>query len=164
MTQPTLTPPVEVKILDPRLHEWGLPAYQSKMAAALDMYACIKAPMQIVPQQSAVLIPSGVALYIGDPHVAAMLLPRSGMGHKKGLVLGNSTGLIDADYTAEIMISVWNRNGAGTDPITIAPGERIAQMIFVPVVRPALQVVDEFSATTERGGGGFGSTGTGGAA
>ncbi|OJX77477.1 dUTP diphosphatase [Magnetospirillum sp. 64-120] len=159
MSVPSFAPHVEVKILDPRLHEWGLPRYQTEMAAALDMHACVNDPLILHPQQPAVLIPTGIAVYIGDPHIAAVLLPRSGMGHKKGLVLGNLVGLIDADYTAQIMISAWNRSAVGTDPIIITPGERIAQMMFVPVVRPVLQVVDEFSGTTERGGGGFGSTG-----
>lgn len=115
--------------------------------------------MDIAPQDKAVLIPSGLALYMNNPHVAAVILPRSGMGHKHGLVLGNGTGLIDPDYTAQIFVSVWNRNPSG-DPITINPGERIAQMMFLPVIRPNLSVVEEFSGETARGGGGFGSTGS----
>lgn len=152
-------PEVEVKVLDDRLHQWGLPRYQTEMAAAVDMFACLDAPLRLEPQAPAALIPSGIALYIGNPQLCAMLLPRSGLGHKKGLVLGNLVGLIDADYTAEIMISVWNRNPPGSDPVVIAPGDRIAQMLFLPVVRPVLAVVDTFSAQTARGGGGFGSTG-----
>lgn len=159
MPLPSLSPLVEIKILDPRLNDWGLPRYQSEMAAALDMLACVNEPLILHAQQAAVLIPSGIAVYMKDQHIAAVILPRSGMGHKKGLVLGNLVGLIDADYTAQIMISAWNRNAIGTEPITITPGERIAQMMFVPVVRPVLQVVDEFSGTTGRAGGGFGSTG-----
>lgn len=154
-------PEVEVRILDERLNDWGLPRHQTEMAAAVDMFACLDAPLALEPQAPAALIPSGIALYIGNPDLCAMLLPRSGMGHKKGLVLGNLVGLIDADYTAEIMISVWNRNPAGSDPVVIAPGDRIAQMLFLPVVRPVLSVVPAFSAQTARGGGGFGSTGGG---
>lgn len=159
MTLSSFTPGIEVKILDPRLHDWGLPKYQSDMAAAVDLHACIDAPLHVKPQEAAVLVPSGIALFMNDAHVAAMILPRSGLGHKKGLVMGNSVGLIDPDYTAQIYVSVWNRNPSG-DAIVIEPGERIAQMIFVPVVRPQLAAVDEFSGQTARGGGGFGSTGS----
>ena len=111
------------------------------------------------PQAPAVLIPSGIALSFDDFSFAGLVLPRSGQGHKRGLVLGNSTGLIDPDYTGEILISTWNRNPPGSDPILIQPGERIAQMIFVPVIRPAFTVVDSFSRSTARAAGGFGSTG-----
>lgn len=151
---------MEIKILDPRLKDWGLPRYQSDGAAGLDLHACLDSTLEIAPGDPAQLIPSGIAVYIADKHIAAMLLPRSGLGHKKGLVLGNLVGLIDADYTAQIMISVWNRNPLGSDPIQINPGDRIAQMMFVPVIRPDLRVVTDFSGQTERGGGGFGSTGT----
>ena len=154
-----MNPNIEIKILDPRLNAWGLPKYQTPLAAAIDLFACIDAPMQIQPQAAAVLIPSGIALHMDSPALCAVILPRSGLGHKKGLVLGNSVGLIDADYTAQCFISVWNRNPPGSDAITIEPGERIAQMMFLPVVRPQLNVVDEFSRSSERGGGGFGSTG-----
>ncbi len=154
-----LVPRVEVKILDPRLEAWGLPRYQSDLAAALDLHACLENELILHPQAPAQLIKSGIAVYIGHEHIAALLLPRSGLGHKKGLVLGNAVGLIDADYTAQCFISVWNRNPPGSEAITIAPGERIAQMMFLPVVRPQFTVVQEFSATSERGGGGFGSTG-----
>lgn len=154
------TPEIELKVLDARLKDWGLPQYQSDMAAAVDLFACIDAPLQIEPQAPAVLIRSGLALGMGNAHMAALILPRSGLGHKKGLVMGNSVGLIDADYMGEIMISTWNRNPAGSAPIEIIPGERIAQMMFVPVVRPAFDLVEEFSAETARGAGGFGSTGT----
>lgn len=159
MSSPSFTPEIEVKVLDGRLNDWGLPTYQSEMAAAIDLHACIDSAMEIVPQEKAVLIPSGLALYMNNPHVAAVILPRSGMGHKHGLVLGNGTGLIDPDYTAQIFVSVWNRNPSG-DPIVINPGERIAQMMFLPVIRPSLTVVEEFSGETTRGGGGFGSTGS----
>ncbi len=160
MSDLCLNPEIQVKILDSRLTQWGLPTYQSDMAAAIDLYACVESPISIPPQAPAQLINSGIAVYINNQHIAAVLLPRSGLGHKKGLVLGNLVGLIDADYTAEVMISVWNRNPPGGETVTVTPGERIAQMMFVPVIRPALRVVDEFSGTTLRGGGGFGSTGT----
>jgi dUTP pyrophosphatase len=151
---------IEIKVLDARLHEWGLPKYQTPLAAAIDLFACIDQPLQLQPQNAAVLIPSGIALHMDSLDFCAVILPRSGLGHKKGLVLGNSVGLIDADYTAQCFISVWNRNPAGSNAvITIQPGERIAQMMFLPVVRPEFKVVDEFSATSQRGGGGFGSTG-----
>jgi len=161
MPESILAPRVELRIIDPRLHEWGVPRYQSDQAAALDLRACLENPLILHPQAPAQLIPSGIAVYIGHDHVAAVVLPRSGLGHKQGLVLGNSVGLIDADYTAEVMISAWNRSAPGSEPIVIAPGDRIAQLLFVPVVRPALTVVEAFSAQTARGGGGFGSTGTG---
>ncbi|MEH7828438.1 dUTP diphosphatase [Gemmobacter denitrificans] len=152
------TPQVEIRVLDLRLLDWGLPRHQTDMAAAVDLFACIDAPLAVAPQAPALLVPSGLALLMGDPHMAAMILPRSGLGHKKGLVMGNSVGLIDADYMAEVQISVWNRNPDGAE-IMIEPGERIAQMIFVPVLRPAFTVVDQFSRETARGLGGFGSTG-----
>lgn len=151
---------LEVKILDARLHEWGLPKYQTEMAAAIDLFACIDAPMLLQPQEAAVLIPSGIALHMDSLQMCAVILPRSGLGHKKGLVLGNSVGLIDADYTAQCFISAWNRNPpSGGQAITINPGERIAQMMFLPVLRPQFKVVSEFSSPSQRGGGGFGSTG-----
>ncbi|RMC32863.1 dUTP diphosphatase [Paracoccus alkanivorans] len=150
---------VEVKVLDPRLRNWGLPRYQSTMAAGIDLFACPDAPVTIPPGAPAVLIPSGMAIHIADPLVTAVIVPRSGLGHKKGLVLGNLIGVVDADYTGQVFISVWNRSGPDTQPIVIEPGERIAQMLFVPVLRPSFSVVQEFSATTQRGEGGFGSTG-----
>ncbi len=156
--------PVEVKIIDPRLKDWGLPSYLTAGSAAVDLFACIDAPLAVEAQAPAVLVPSGLALNMGEMACAALVLPRSGLGHKKGLVMGNSVGLIDADYTGEIFISTWNRNPVGSDPIVITPGERIAQMMFVPVLHAQMSVVEEFSSATERGAGGFGSTGTGGAA
>jgi dUTP pyrophosphatase len=151
---------LEVKILDARLHEWGLPKYQTEMAAAIDLFACIDAPLILQPQEAAVLIPSGIALHMDSLELCAVILPRSGLGHKKGLVLGNSVGLIDADYTAQCFISVWNRNPPSSgQAITVNPGERIAQMMFLPVLRPQFKVVSEFSSPSQRGGGGFGSTG-----
>jgi dUTP pyrophosphatase len=155
---------IEIKVLDPRLSAWGLPSYQSEMAAGVDLYACSDAPVELAASAPAVLIPSGLAMHMREPGMAALIVPRSGLGHKKGLVLGNSVGVIDADYTGPVLISAWNRNPPGTPPIVIAPGERIAQMLFVPILRPNFEVVTEFSLSSERGAGGFGSTGTGGGA
>ncbi len=154
-----LCPHIELKILDPRLNDWGLPRYQTAMSAGIDLHACIDAPLTLQPQAAAVLIPSGIAVLMNDPHLVAFLLARSGLGHKKGLVLGQAVGTIDADYAAQIFISAWLRTPPGSDPLTIMPGDRIAQLVFLPIVRPEFTVVDEFSAQTERGLGGFGSTG-----
>jgi dUTP pyrophosphatase len=151
-----VTPTIEVKLLDPRLHDWGLPRYQSDAAAAIDLHACLDAALTIPPGEPPTLISAGFAVHIADPHIAALVLPRSGMGHKKGLVLGNLVGLIDPDYTGPIMVSAWNR---GSVPVTLTPGERFAQMMFVPVIRPVLTAVAEFSQLSLRGAGGFGSTG-----
>ena len=153
-----MTRPVEIVVLDARLREWGLPAYQSAMAAAIDLHACLDAPLELPSGATPVLIPAGFALHMNDPAMAALILPRSGAGHRRGLVLGNLVGLIDADYTGPILVSAWNRN-AGGKPIVVQPGERFAQMAFVPIVRPALTVVDAFTAASARGEGGFGSTG-----
>lgn len=150
---------MEIKILDPRLQDWGLPAFQSQGAAAIDLIACLDAALSIAPGDKAQLVPSGIALNFGDFGLAGLVLPRSGQGHKRGLVMGNSVGLIDPDYTGQIFVSVWNRNAPGSAPIVIEPGERIAQMIFVPVVRPRFNIVEDFSTETQRGAGGFGSTG-----
>lgn len=155
----TLTPTIELKILDPRLNEWGLPRYQTALSAGIDLHACIDAPLVLEPQAPAVLIPSGIALLMNDPHLVALLLARSGLGHKKGLVLGQAVGTIDADYADQIFISAWLRTPPGSAPLTIAPGDRIAQLVFLPIARPDFAVVEEFTATTERGLGGFGSTG-----
>ncbi len=153
-------PRIEVRVLDRRLEAWGLPRYESPMAAGVDLRACIDAPLTLPAQAPAVLVPSGIAIHLADPHLAAIVVPRSGLGHKKGLVMGNLQGVIDADYTGPIMISVWNRSAPDTEPIVIAPGERIAQMLFVPIVRPTFAVVEDFSAASTRGAGGFGSTGS----
>lgn len=152
-------PKVELKVLDERLHEWGLPRYQTDMSAGIDLHACIETPLVLSPQASAVLIPSGIALLMNDPHMVGFLLARSGLGHKKGLILGQSVGTIDADYTNQIYISAWLRTPPGSDPLTVNPGDRIAQLVFVPVIRPEFEIVDEFSAVTARGLNGFGSTG-----
>ena len=152
-------PSVEVKILDQRLAVWGLPKHESTMAAAIDLRACIDASLTIEPGTPAQLVSSGIAIHLADPYLTAIVVPRSGLGHKQGLILGNLTGVIDADYTGPVMISVWNRNALGTPPIVIGPGERIAQMLFVPIVRPRFAIVSEFSRASKRGSGGFGSTG-----
>lgn len=154
-----LRPRIELKILDPRLNDWGLPRYQTAMSAGIDLHACIDAPMMLEPQAPAVLIPSGIAVLMNDPHLVAFLLARSGLGHKKGLVLGQAVGTIDADYANQIFISAWLRTPPGSEPLTIEPGDRIAQLVFLPIVRPDFDVVEDFTATTDRGMGGFGSTG-----
>ena len=153
---------IELKILDPRLAEWGLPAYQSPSAAAIDLHACLDAPLTLVPGADAALVPAGFALFIRDPLLCAVILPRSGLGHKQGLVLGNGAGLIDADYQGPILVSLVNRNPAGGAAISITPGMRIAQMLFLPIARPSFLQVEHFTDGTARGEGGFGSTGTGG--
>lgn len=146
---------VQIKILDPRIQdEFGLPHYATGGSAGLDLRACIDASLSLAPGETQ-LIPSGVAIYINDPSMAAVLLPRSGMGHKHGIVLGNLVGLIDSDYQGQVFISCWNR---GQQEFTIEPGDRIAQMVFVPVVQAQFEVVDKF-VETDRGEGGFGHTG-----
>jgi dUTP pyrophosphatase len=148
---------VEYKILDDRLgNEIPLPHYGTPGSAGLDLRACIDAPMILTPG-STVLIPTGMAVHLADPGYAAMLLPRSGLGHKHGIVLGNLVGLIDSDYQGPLMVSCWNR---GSEPYTIEVGERIAQMVIVPVLQPEFVQVEDFEAPTERGEGGFGHTGT----
>ncbi|MCP5283677.1 MAG: dUTP diphosphatase [Burkholderiaceae bacterium] len=146
---------IDLKILDPRLAE-VLPAYATPGSAGLDLRAALDAPLVLAPGDSA-LIPTGLSIHIGDPGLAAMLLPRSGLGHKHGIVLGNLVGLIDSDYQGPLMVSCWNR---GRGAFTVQPMERIAQMVIVPVVQAAFRVVDSFG-TSQRGEGGFGSTGRG---
>jgi dUTP pyrophosphatase len=146
---------VDVRILDPRM-AGRLPAYATAGSAGLDLRACIDAPLVLQPG-AAELVPTGLAIHIGDPGHAAMLLPRSGLGHKHGIVLGNLVGLIDSDYQGPLMVSCWNR---GATAFTIEPLERIAQLVIVPVVQAEFRVVDSFDAS-ERGSGGFGSTGRG---
>ena len=155
----TLTPRIEMKILDPRLNDWGLPRYQTPLSAGIDLHACIDAPLVLQPQAPAALIPSGIAVLMNDPHLVAFLLARSGLGHKKGLVLGQAVGTIDADYAEQIFISAWLRTPPGSEPFTINPGRRMAQLVFVPIARPDFALVETFSTQTERGLGGFGSTG-----
>ena len=149
----------ELRILDPRLHEWGLPAYHSDMAAGLDLRACLDAPVAIAPQAPATMISAGIAILIGRPDIAAFILPRSGLGARTGIILGQSVGTIDPDYAGPWIIPIINRNAAGTEPVTIQPGDRIAQAVFLPIIRPRLRIVAEFSSATGRGAGGFGSTG-----
>ncbi|MGN6520804.1 MAG: dUTP diphosphatase [Dokdonella sp.] len=146
---------IELKVLDVRLgREFPLPSPATAASAGVDLRAMVDAPLVLEPGASA-LIPSGIAIHIGDPGLCALVLPRSGLGHKHGIVLGNLVGLIDADYQGPLLISCWNRSDA---TFTIAPGERIAQLVIVPIVRAAFQIVEEF-APSARGEGGFGSSG-----
>ena len=144
---------VDVKILDHRLHE-NMPGYATAGSAGIDLRACIEHNMVIQPKQSE-LIPSGIAIHLSDPGYAAMILPRSGLGHKHGIVLGNLVGLIDSDYQGPIFVSTWNR---GRAPFTVNPMERLAQLVVVPIMQVGFNVVDDFDAS-HRGAGGFGSTG-----
>ncbi len=146
---------IKLKILDPRLgRELPLPEYATPGSAGLDLRACLDGPLVLEPGQ-AELVPTGLAIHIDDPGLAAVLLPRSGLGHKHGIVLGNLVGLIDSDYQGQVFVSAWNR---GAQAFTIQPGERIAQMVIVPVVRARFEVVEDF-AVSERGAGGFGHSG-----
>lgn len=152
---------IEVRILDDRLPGWGFPHWGSASAAGLDLFACVDEPLVLAPGDPAALVPAGLSLHIADPAWCGLVAPRSGLGHR-GLVLGNAVGVIDADYTGQVLVSAWNRNApADEGSITIAPGDRIAQMLFVRVERPALAIVEAFSAPSARGSGGFGSTGSG---
>jgi dUTP pyrophosphatase len=144
---------IDVKILDARLRD-RLPEYATAGAAGLDLRACLDAPLQLEPGATH-LVRTGIAIHIADPGYAALILPRSGLGHKHGIVLGNLVGLIDSDYQGELMVSTWNR---GSTPFTLNPLERLAQLVIVPVVQAQFNIVDDFS-TSERGAGGFGSTG-----
>jgi dUTP pyrophosphatase len=144
---------IDLKVLDRRMAE-QLPAYATAGSAGLDLRACLDEALTLAPGDT-VLVPTGLAIHIGDAGLAAMILPRSGLGHKHGVVLGNLVGLIDSDYQGQLMVSVWNR---GKDTFVIQPMERIAQMVIVPVVQPSFRVVEDFDASS-RGEGGFGSTG-----
>ncbi len=147
---------LQVKILDPRIgHEFPLPSYATTGSAGMDLRACVDEPVNLLPGET-LLIPTGLSVYIEDPSLCAMLLPRSGLGHKHGVVLGNLVGLIDSDYQGPLMVSCWNR---GDKSFTINPGERLAQMVLVPVVQAEFDIVEEF-AETDRGEGGFGHSGT----
>jgi dUTP pyrophosphatase len=148
-------PRIDVKILDPRLHD-SPPHYATAGSAGLDLRACTAEPLVLEPGQSA-LVPSGMAIHLADAGLAALVLPRSGLGHKHGIVLGNLVGLIDSDYQGQIMVSLWNRS---QQSYTLQPMERIAQLVIVPVIQVALNIVEAF-AESERGAGGFGSTGKG---
>lgn len=146
---------IKLKILDPRIgKEIPVPTYATTGSAGLDLRACLPESTILAPSQT-MLIPTGISIYIGDPKLAAMIIPRSGMGHRHGIVLGNLVGLIDSDYQGELMVSCWNRSN---EPFTIEVGTRIAQLVFVPVVQTVFQVVEEFTET-QRGSGGFGHTG-----
>src|ERR1700744_4920944 len=146
---------LDLKILDARMRE-QLPAYATTGSAGLDLRACLSEPLTLEPGQTA-LVPTGLAIHVGDPGYAALILPRSGLGHKHGIVLGNLVGLIDSDYQGQLMVSMWNR---GQTAFTIEPGERIAQLVVVPVVQVQLEVVEDFGAS-HRGAGGFGHSGRG---
>ncbi|WP_349986464.1 dUTP diphosphatase [Stenotrophomonas sp. WHRI 8082] len=147
--------PLQVKLLDPRFGDsWPLPAYATEASAGMDLRAALETALTLQPGDTA-LVPSGLSIHVADPNLCAVILPRSGLGHRHGIVLGNGTGLIDADYQGPLLISVWNR---GRDAFTIEPGDRIAQLVVLPIVRVGLQVVDTFSDSM-RGAGGFGHTG-----
>ncbi len=150
------TTPIQLKILDPRIGtDFPLPTYATTDSAGLDLRACLTTPLTIEPNTTH-LIPTGLAIYIANPSIAAIILPRSGLGHKHGIVLGNLVGLIDADYQGELKVSCWNR---GQEPFTIQPGDRIAQLVFLPIIRSHFSVVKDFHAT-DRGTGGFGHSGS----
>ena len=147
---------LQAKILDPRLgSEFPLPQYATPGSAGLDLRAMLQAELCLEPDQT-VLIPTGMSIHIADPGLAAMILPRSGLGHKHGIVLGNLVGLIDSDYQGQLMVSAWNRSPTA---FTLQPMDRLAQLVVVPVVQPTFNLVDEFEAVSERGEGGYGSTG-----
>jgi len=147
--------PIQLKILDQRLgNEFPLPEYATPGSAGIDLRACVEEPLTLEPGETQ-LIPSGIAIHMADPQLAATILPRSGLGHKHGIVLGNLVGLIDSDYQGQVFVSCWNR---GSESFVIEPGARLAQMVFVPVVQAEFQVVEEFDASL-RGSGGFGHTG-----
>jgi dUTP pyrophosphatase len=150
-----MTQAIQLKILDARIGDSILlPTYATDGSAGLDLRVCINESIQIAPQET-VLLPTGLSIYIADPKLAAVILPRSGLGHKHGIVLGNLVGLIDSDYQGELKISCWNR---GVEHFTVNPGERIAQLVFIPVVQASFEVVNEFTESS-RGEGGFGSSG-----
>ena len=155
MSAPAAAYPLKIRILDARLgREFPLPAYATAGSAGMDLRACIDAPLTLEPGR-AELIPTGMAIHLADPGLAAVILPRSGLGHKHGVVLGNLVGLIDSDYQGQLMVSCWNR---AADPFVIQPGERIAQLVIVPVVQVAFEVVESFDESA-RGAGGFGHSG-----
>ena len=146
---------VQLKVLDPRIgQDYPIPTYQTQGAAGLDLYACLDSTVEIKPNQC-MLLSTGIAVFIKDPRYCAVIAPRSGLGHKKGIVLGNLVGIIDADYQGEIKVSCWNRS---TESYIVSPMDRIAQLLFMPILRPSFEIVDSF-VETERGEGGFGSSG-----
>lgn len=141
-----------------------MPRYHSALAAGIDLHACLDEPLALEPGAPAALVSAGIAIHIADPQLVGLIVPRSGLGHRSGVVMGNLVGVVDADYIGPLMVSLWNRNAPDTAAVTIAPGDRIAQLLFVPIVRPVFNVVETFSLGSERGGAGFGSTGQGVAA
>lgn len=151
----SVKPALKIKILDSKIHQFGLPHYATQGSAGMDLRACLEHPIEVQPNQT-LLIPTGLAIHINDPHLAAIILPRSGLGHKHGIILGNTVGLIDSDYQGPLMISCWNRS---TVPFSILPGDRIAQLIMVPIVSVEIEIVNEFQTQTQRGEQGFGHTG-----
>ncbi len=151
-------PEVGLRLLDPRLPGWGFPRWGSAAAAGLDLHACLDAPLVLPPRSAPALIPAGFCVLIRNPDWCGLIFPRSGRGHRDGLVLGNGTGVIDADYEGPLMVSAWNRDDA--NPVRIEPGDRIAQLVFTRVTRPVLTVLEDESASgSGRGAGGFGSSG-----
>ncbi|WCE05317.1 dUTP diphosphatase [Pseudoxanthomonas sp. JBR18] len=147
--------PMEVKLLDPRFGDsWPLPAYATAASAGMDLRAALETSLTLAPGESA-LVPSGIAIHLGDPNLCAVVLPRSGLGHRHGIVLGNGTGLIDADYQGPLLISLWNRSA---ESFVIQPGDRVAQLVVLPIARVQLKIVDTF-VESARGEGGFGHTG-----
>lgn len=165
--EPSCLMRVAIRLLDPRLPGWGFPRWGSAGSAGLDLHACLDAPVTLAPQGPPLLIPAGISLRIRDPDWCGLVFPRSGLGHREGLVLGNGTGVIDADYEGPLMISAWNRNPApGPDAvdrgIVVAPGDRIAQLVLTRIVRPEIEWLETDAGTVDdgaRGAGGFGSTG-----
>ncbi|KAF1697414.1 dUTP diphosphatase [Pseudoxanthomonas daejeonensis] len=152
---PMASTELEVRLLDPRFGDtWPLPEYATEASAGMDLRAALETELVLLPGDAA-LVPSGLSIHVADPNLCALVLPRSGLGHKHGIVLGNGTGLIDADYQGPLLISLWNR---GRDPFTVQPGDRIAQLVLAPIVRAKLKVVDTFAGSA-RGEGGFGHTG-----
>jgi dUTP pyrophosphatase len=152
---------IEVQVLDRRLLDWGFPYYGSELAAGMDLFACVNESLRIVSQGPPTLVSTGLAIHIASPEWCGVIVPRSGQGHHEGLILGNSLGIIDADYTGECYVSAWNRNAPNDgreSVITIRPGDRIAQLLIVRVTRPTWKVVRSFGRHSERGAGGFGST------
>ena len=155
MTQASTSQPLQVKLLDPRFGDsWPLPAYATEASAGMDLRAALDTALTLQPGDTA-LVPSGLAIHIADPNLCAVILPRSGLGHRHGIVLGNLVGLIDSDYQGQLMVSAWNRSDVA---FTIEPMERIAQLVIVPVVQAQFNIVNEFAAS-QRGEGGYGSTG-----
>lgn len=159
--QLNVEPEIEVKILDQRIHTWGMPSYKTELSAGIDLYACCDEPIAVQPNAKAILVPTGLSVHMDTTKFFGAIVPRSGTGHKQGIIMGNTIGVIDADYQGQMFLSLWRRsNGENDDsPIWIMPGDRLAQLIFVPVVRPIFKIVDEFASSTIRGAGGFGHTG-----